>query len=74
MSVNADDLIQRINDLEQRMAHYERMADDLSEVVAKQTETIERQAIQLRHIAQQHKRAHSAWVPSPQDDKPPPHY
>jgi SlyX protein len=65
---------QRLEELERRLAHYERMAEDLSRVVADQGREIEVLTIQVRHLAARLREAGEGWERSPQDDRPPPHY
>ncbi len=64
----------RLVELESRLAHHERMAEDLSAVVAEQGRAIERLALQLRRLTDRLLDAEAGWQRSPQDDKPPPHY
>lgn len=67
-------LEQRIIDLEARLAHHERMAEDLSDVLVEQQRIIERMALQLRQLTERQSDLEAGWTRSPQDDKPPPHY
>jgi len=64
----------RLRDLESRLAHFERMGEDLSGVVAEQAETI--RALQRRVAALTGKLLdlQHAQDPPPSDQKPPPHY
>lgn len=67
-----DDAEHRLNELEQRLAHHERMADELSAVLIEQQRTIDllrAQALHLRDRIGALERERSQ-----QDDKPPPHY
>jgi SlyX protein len=64
----------RLIALETRLAHQERMAEEISEVLAEQARVIARLTLQLR---QMHDRVGQMEVDggsSPQDDRPPPHY
>jgi SlyX protein len=70
----SDSLEHRVGELESRLAHYERVAEDLSAVVAGQGRTIERLALQLRQMTQSLIGVQAMLDSSPQDDKPPPHY
>ena len=69
-SASLEELTARVTDLESRAAHYERMAEDLSQVLARQDHLIERLSQQIRRLQDQE----PDWAPSPQDGKPPPHY
>lgn len=65
----------RLIALESRLAHFERMADDLSDVVAEQTQRIDLLTQQIRRLRDRVRELESgATTRSPQDDKPPPHY
>ncbi|EKV31380.1 Hypothetical protein C882_3753 [Caenispirillum salinarum AK4] len=70
----ADTPEDRIVDLEIRLAHQERMAEELSDVLVEQQRTIDRLTLQLRQVAERMGDLESGWARSPQDDKPPPHY
>lgn len=67
-------LEQRLVDLESRAAHFERMADDLSDIIAQQSNTIALLTAQVRRLAERLGDVEGGWRPSPQDSKPPPHY
>jgi len=64
----------RLVELESRLAHHERMAEELSAVVAEQGRTIELLTRQVRRLTDRLLDAEAGWQRSPQDDKPPPHY
>lgn len=65
----------RIVELERRLALHERMAEDLSAVVAEQARTIDALSARLRGLTGRVQSVEdAAWEGSPQDDKPPPHY
>lgn len=68
------ELLARVVELEIRLAHHERMADELSAVVADQGRTIDRLTERLRRLADRIADAEAGWRPSPQDEKPPPHW
>ena len=70
----ADDREVRLVELESRLAHHERMAEELSAVVAEQGRTIEVLSRQLQRLTERLLDAEAGWQRSPQDDKPPPHY
>lgn len=65
----------RIVELERRLALHERMAEELSSVVAGQADTIDALALRVRRLLERLQSVEeAAWERSPQDDKPPPHY
>lgn len=64
----------RIVELETRAAHHERMAEELSAVLAEQGRTIDRLSAQIRMLADRLREAEAGWGRSPQDERPPPHY
>ncbi|WP_316976328.1 SlyX family protein [Shumkonia mesophila] len=68
-----DPVESRLIDLEIRLAHHERLAEDLSSVMAEQGQVIDRLALQVRRLAERLGDLEAGWRP-PQDDKPPPHY
>ncbi|MCF8483060.1 MAG: SlyX family protein [Rhodospirillum sp.] len=68
------DLDRRLTDLEIRLTHHERLAEDLSEVVAAQDKRIERLTLQVRHLAKRLREVDPGPDRSPSDDRPPPHY
>lgn len=69
-----DDTRQRLVDLEARLAHHERMAEDLSGIVAQQARMIDRLVLELRRLQDRTAEIAEGWSRSPQDEKPPPHY
>ncbi len=64
----------RLIELEIRMAHYERMAEELSTVLTEQGKTVELLTRQVRHLKDRVRDLEAGWERSPQDDKPPPHW
>lgn len=68
------ELLARVIELETRLTHQERMADELSSVVAEQGRLVDRLTARLRLLTDRLADYESGWRPSPQDDKPPPHY
>jgi SlyX protein len=64
----------RLIDLETRAAHYERMVDDLSDVIARQADAMAMLSAQVKRLAKRMGDIEGGWGPSPQDSKPPPHY
>lgn len=70
-----DSLEPRIVELERRLALHERMAEELSAVVAEQARTIDALTLRVRKLLDRLQTVEAvAWERSPQDDKPPPHY
>ena len=70
-----DDAVEaRLIELESRIAHYERMAEDLSSVIAEQGRTIDMLTERMRRMTGRMRELEAGWDRSPQDDKPPPHY
>ena len=67
-------LEQRLTDLESRLAHHERMAEEMSQVIFLQGQMIDRLTTQLRRVREQVAEAEFSGGRSPQDDRPPPHY
>lgn len=68
------DTEQRLIALETRLTHHERMAEELSDVLAEQQRTIELLTAQVKRLTARMRDLAAGWSPSPQDDKPPPHY
>ncbi len=69
----ADDLEHRLIEIEHRLTFSERTLEDLSGVVVEQSRAIESLHRQVTELIKRLQEA-AAWQPSPQDDKPPPHY
>ncbi|MGE5539738.1 MAG: SlyX family protein [Gemmatimonas sp.] len=68
-------LEQRVVELERRLALHERMAEELSTVVAEQARVIDALTARLRTVTGRIEAVEdAAWERSPQDEKPPPHY
>ena len=74
MTTNPDDMQQRLIALETRLTHHERMAEEMSDVLAEQQRTIDRLTAQVRRLGERLRDMSADWSPSPQDEKPPPHY
>jgi len=74
MTTEPDDMRERLIALETRLAHYERMAEEMSDVMADQQRAIDMLTLQLRRLSERMRDMAAGWSPSPQDDKPPPHY
>jgi SlyX protein len=64
----------RLIALEIRVAHYERMIEDMSDMVARQADAIDRLTLQMRRLNDKLVEAADGWQRSPQDERPPPHY
>lgn len=64
----------RLVELEIRLAHHERQAEELSSVMAEQGQTLDRLTQQVRRLAERLREIEAAWPRPPQDDRLPPHY
>lgn len=64
----------RLIALESRLAHHERMADEMSDVLATQQRTIDLLTAHIYRLRDRVKDVEMGADRSPQDDKPPPHY
>lgn len=64
----------RLIELESRLAHHERMAEELSSVIAEQGQTIDLLNERVRRLMGRLREVEAGWDRSPQDDRPPPHY
>lgn len=69
-----EELQERMTALEMRIAYYEAMNDDLSDVIARQDRTIDIMAAKLQRLIERLRVMEAGMDRSPQDDKPPPHY
>jgi len=69
-----DPVESRLIELEIRLAHHERLADDLSAVLAEQGCAIDQLTQQMRRLAERLGELEAGWPRPSQDDKPPPHY
>lgn len=74
MTTTPDDMQERLIALETRLTHHEHMADEMSDVIAEQQRTIDLLTAQLRRLTERMRDMAAGWSPSPQDDRPPPHY
>ena len=72
--MSTDSLTQRLIDIERRLAHSERMTEDLSAIVAKQAAEISVLNQKIALMTQRLKESAGAWDPSPRDSELPPHY
>ena len=69
-----DDVNRRLVALEIRLSHHEVMAEELSEVAARQARTIDILMAEIRRLRDRLGSVEAGISDSPQDDKPPPHY
>lgn len=69
-----DSLEYRLVALESRLAHHERMAEELSDCVLRQGRSIDLLTQQVSALRERVRELENGWAPSPQDEKPPPHY
>ena len=72
--MDQDVIDSRLIALETRLTHQERMAEDMSEVVAAQAQTIDMLTQQVKLLRDRLAEMAAGWSSSPQDDRPPPHY
>jgi len=68
------DTDQRLTDLEIRLAHHELMVEELSDVIARQDRVIDMMTLKLYRLIERLRSVETGRDPSPQDEKPPPHY
>lgn len=69
-----DNLQERLTELEGRLAHHERMTEDMSTVLADQTRAIDSLTLQFRRLTERVAEYESGGAGAPPDDQPPPHY
>lgn len=69
-----DEADRRLVALETRLSHHEIMAEELSEVVARQARSIDVLVAEVRRLKERLGEAEAGLPGSPQDDRPPPHY
>ncbi len=69
-----EELAARLHDMEMRLAHFERLSEDLSDVVARQSKEVERLRQQVSSLSSRVLDLQQDWRPGAADDKPPPHY
>ncbi|MEO0034603.1 MAG: hypothetical protein RLZZ501_626 [Pseudomonadota bacterium] len=65
---------ERLIALESRLAHHERMAEEISDVLAAQGNTIDRLGAEIRRLRERLRDLEANPVRAPQDEPPPPHY
>lgn len=63
----------RLVEMESRLAHHERLAEDLSQIVAEQGQAIDKLTRQVRRLSERLQEAEGG-LRMLQPDKPPPHY
>ncbi len=64
----------RLTELESRLAHHERMAEEMSSVLFEQSRTIDLLTAQMRRLRDRVAELESGVSRAPQDEPPPPHY
>ena len=64
----------RLIALETRLAHHERMAEDMSDQLSRQAKIIDALVAQMAIFQERLAELAQGWQRSPQDDRPPPHY
>ncbi|KAA0678903.1 SlyX family protein [Azospirillum brasilense] len=64
----------RLTELETRLAHHERMAEEMSAVLFEQGRTIDLMTVQMRRLRDRVAELESGMPRAPQDEPPPPHY
>jgi SlyX protein len=74
LDMSDESLEMRLVEIEHRLAHAERTAEDLSGIVAKQSTEIETLNRKVALLTQRLQDSGAPWEGSPQDNKPPPHY
>lgn len=70
----SEELELRLAEMETRLAHFERLSDDLSDIVARQGKEIDRLKQQVGALSSRVLDLQQDWRPGAADDKPPPHY
>jgi SlyX protein len=65
---------ERLNGLESRLAHYEVVAEDLSDIVTAQGKRIDRLVQQIQALQGRIAELEAGPARAPQDERPPPHY
>ena len=67
-------LLERLTELESRLAHHERMTEDMSAILSEQGRAIDTLTLQLRRMTERVAEYEAGGANSPPDDQPPPHY
>jgi len=65
---------ERLIALESRLAHHERMAEEISDVLVEQGRTIDRLTFEVRRLRDRLREMEATPARAPQDEPPPPHY
>ncbi len=65
---------ERLTDLESRFMHQERTIQELSDIVYRQQQAIERHERELRQFRNQLRLAIPSITKTPGEEEPPPHY
>ncbi len=68
-----DPIESRLTEVESRLAHHERLAEELSSVMAEQVRTIDILTLQVRQLTERLEDIEAERERSPADEKPP-HY
>ena len=66
--------VDRLHAIEARLAHFERLSEDLSDIVARQAKDIDRLKQQVSALSSRVLDMQQDWRPGAADEKPPPHY
>ncbi len=64
----------RLTELESRLAHHERNADEISEVLAEQARLLDELSQRLTRLTDRVAALEAGNAGAPPDDRPPPHY
>lgn len=64
----------RLDALESRIAHHERMIDDLNQTITAQWKDIDRLKREIERLGDRVASAEAAMGPDPGDEPPPPHW
>ena len=64
----------RLTELESRLAHHERAADEISDVLAEQARALDALSQRLQRLTDRVTALEAGWGVTPPDDQPPPHY
>jgi len=74
MTLSSEPFADRLEAIERRLAYSEQVADDLSDIVIRQGVEIDRLTRICERLRGKILEMESGWSPSPQDERPPPHY